>query len=126
MKKVYLIRLEGGGDVDEKFVDEEAWNWIVSRDMGQHPRDVGKSGWEDQNVPESVMEALRKEYLAYDLDPDDVTVMLTCGSWENDRALLCPSNVSLDKSKLDWGALRDSLAEQGFEYTGEVFEGAIY
>ena len=126
MKKVYLIRLEGGGDVEEKFVDEEAWNWIVSHDKGQRPEDVDESMWVDQNVPESVLEALRKEYLAYDLDPKNAVVQCTSGSWENDRALLCPSNVSLDKSKLDWGALRDSLAEQGFEYTGEVFEGAIY
>jgi hypothetical protein len=126
MKKVYLIRLQGGGDVDEKFVDEEAWNWIISNDMGQAPEDVGKGSWIDQNVPDSVMEALRKEYLAYGLHPGGATVPLTIGSWENDRALIGPSNISLDKSKLDWGNLRESLAEQGFEYTGEVFEGAIY
>lgn len=126
MKKVYLIRLQGGGDVDEKFVDEEAWNWIVSRDMGQRAEDVGKGSWEDQNVPDSVMEALRKEYSNYGLHPGGATVALTIGSWENDRALIGPSNVSLDKSKLDWGDLRASLAEQGFEYTGEVYEGCIY
>ena len=125
MKKVYLIRLEGGGDVEEKFVDEEAWNWIMSHDMGQPEGSTGGS-LEDQIVPESVMEALRKEYSAYNMDPKEAVVGLTIGSWQNDRALIGPSNVSLDMSKLDWGALRDSLAEQGFEYTGEVFEGAIY
>ena len=126
MKKVYLIRLQGGGDVEEKFVDEEAWNWIVSRDMGQRPEDIGEGSWIDQNVPDSVMKALQKEYADYGLHPKGAVITLTIGSWENDRALIGPSNVSIDKSKLDWGSLRDSLAEQGFEYTGEVFEGCIY
>lgn len=81
--------------------------------------------WVDQNVPASVLKAMEKEYLAYGI-ADKPEIQCTSGSWENDRALLCPSNVSVDMSKLDWGALRDSLAEQGFEYTGEVYEGCIY
>ncbi len=125
MKRVYLIRLEGGGDVDEKFVDEEAWNWIISDDMGQRSEDAGESSWEDQLVPDSVMKEIAKEYKRCGMTAEP-GVTLTSGSWENDRALMCPSNVSLDMSKLDWGALRDSLAEQGFEYTGGVFEGCIY
>ena len=125
MKKVYFIRLQGGGDIEEKFVDEEAWNWIVSSDKGQRPEDIGKTMWEDQNVPESVLKVIEKDYREWGRRAK-VRVELTSGSWENDRALLCPSNVSIDLTKLDYGSLRDSLAEQGFEYTGEVFEGAIY
>lgn len=128
MKKVYLIRLEGGGDVEERWIDEEAWNWITSDDKGQRPEDIGESMWTDQNVPESILQALEDEHKKYGYpgarNPREVQI--TSGSWDNDRALTCPSNVSLDLSKLDYGALRDSLAEQGFEYTGEVYEGAIY
>lgn len=119
MKKVYLIRLTGQGDIDEKFVDEEAWNWITSNDMGQSPEDVGEYSWEDQLVPDSIRKLIESAY-------DGEEVMITSGSWDNDRALMCPENVAIDKSKLDRGALRDSLKQQGFEYTGEVYEGYIY
>ena len=119
MKKVYLIRLTGGGDIDEKFVDEEAWNWITSDDMGQRPEDVGESGWDAQLVPGSIKKLMKNLY-------GEDEVMITSGSWDNDRALMCPENVSIDHSKVDYGALRDSLKEQGFEYTGEVYEGCIY
>lgn len=126
MTKVYLIRLTGGGDTYEKFVDEDAWKWIISQDKGQLSEDIGKGSWEDQTVPESVMKALEKEYFDYGMDPTRAKVICTSGSWENDRALTCPENVSVDRSKLDWGALRESLAAQGFEYTGEIYEGAFY
>ncbi len=119
MKKVYLIRLTGGSDIDEKFVDEEAWNWITSNDMGQRPEDIGEHSWEDQLVPGSIKKLMESLYGEYE-------VMISSGSWDNDRALLCPENVAIDKSKLDLGALRDSLKQQGFEYTGEVYEGCIY
>jgi hypothetical protein len=120
MKKVYLIRLTGGGDIDEKFVDEEAWNWITSNDMGQRPQDVGESCWEDRLMPASIKTLLTNEGWTTN------NMKITSGSWDNDRALMCLENVSVDWSKLDLGSMRDSLKQQGFEYTGEIYEGCIY
>ncbi len=120
MKKLYLIRLVGGGDVEEKFVGQEIWDWVTSTDMGQRPEDIGESSWVDQLMPDSVREELKAEGCS----PDDITI--TRGSWDNDRALLCSQDPDIDIFKLDWGAIRESLKEQGFEYTGEEYEGCIY
>ena len=119
MIKVYQIKLQGMGDFEEKFVDQEAWDWITSQDPGQLPSDAGESSWEDQIVPDAVRQEIKKEYGGEE-------IMVTSGSWENDRAIMCPENVSIDHAKLDRGELRASLAAQGFEYTGEVYEGCLY
>lgn len=120
MKKVYLIRLTGGGDVEEKFVGQEAWDWITSRDMGQRPEDIGESSWEDQLIPDSV----RLQLTADGWTDNDRRI--TSGSWDNDRALMCPQDPGINIFELDHGAIRESLKRQGFEYTGEEYEGGIY
>lgn len=79
MTDVYLIHLSGQGDVDIALVDKVTFEWVTSRDKGQRPEDVGKSGWIDQSVPESVRERLPK---------GEREVHLSSGSFENDRALV--------------------------------------
>lgn len=127
MKKVYLIHLEGQGDIDEKFVTEEAWNWVTSNDPGLPADHDGSTAWEDQLIPEPVKEIIRADHVKWNCDADaEESFNITSGSWENDRALMCPPDAGVDMDALDWGALRDSLAAQGFEYTGETYDGCIY
>jgi hypothetical protein len=48
-QKMYLVLLEGGGDLYVKVVDQETFDWICSDDMGQ-PADFNEdddSSWID-------------------------------------------------------------------------------
>ncbi len=79
---VYLIVLQGGGDTYAKVVDEETYNWVTSDDMGQ-PQDMeDENCWEDQLVPASQVTKLKALG-----DGDAYPLMITSGSWENDRAI---------------------------------------
>ena len=86
---VYLVLLEGGGDLEAKIVDEETFAWITSPTM---PEGLNRSSSiEDPEVPPSQI----NKRVAHDaLDADDASwgiktepVRLTRGSWDNDRAL---------------------------------------
>ena len=82
---VYLIVLEGGGDLEIKVVDEETFKWVTSDDMGKaDPPKKGDSRyhWEDQLVPKSQIKKMKTEYGAY-YEP----LTITSGSWDNDRAV---------------------------------------
>lgn len=68
----YLILLESGGDIDIKLVNKETWDYIHS----SRP-DFGNESCIDEQLPEGVE--------SYEEDPKIINV--TCGSWENDRAI---------------------------------------
>jgi len=86
---VYLVLLEGGGDLEAKIVDEETFAWITSPTMPEGLNQA--SSIEDPEVPPSQI----NKRAAHDaLDADDASwgiktepVRITRGSWDNDRAL---------------------------------------
>jgi len=122
METVYLIELRGQGDVEQKFVNQETWDWIISDDQGRGP-DAEEHSWLDQLVPQSVKDFWKKHY---DIPYEDEPIMLTSGSWGNDRALMSPSTVDVDFTKVDWHDLRNSLLKQGFKLSDEEYDGYIY
>src|SRR5436190_7346890 len=78
---VYLIHLEGGGDVYLKIVDKEAFDWIES----PRPEMRGYSA-NDTTCPKSQIELRRAEHNSWPGDEFKDTYV-TSGSCENDRAL---------------------------------------
>ena len=107
MSKVYRIFLTSfDGDEEEKLIDQEAWDWITSPDPGNRngPND-DEYGWVDALVPQVVKDNWISWY-----DEEYSDIKLTSGSWENDRALHCPSDPNIPK---------------GSEYV-DTFHGYIY
>lgn len=77
---VYLVVLEGGGDEWVGLVNEETWNWIMQG--FDSAKTEGYSYNED--VPQELIDAYpKREYQA-------TTVLVTTGSYDNDRALAAP------------------------------------
>jgi hypothetical protein len=93
-QNVYIVLLEGGGDVFVKVVDEETFNWITSDDPGFPPDYKNESSWIDQLVPASQLAKMKAEHEEYaqkfgEEDDEDKWrgLDITRGSWENDRAI---------------------------------------
>jgi hypothetical protein len=118
---LYLLVLEGQGDVETKLVTENVWNWIHGPMVG---KPNGKNGWPDPTTPESVQKQLRQD------EPDDETglAFVTTGSLQNDRALhAVGEEVPFDEYGGDEGP-DDAGAwakEHGHTIVGE-WEGYIY
>lgn len=103
MKK-YLLRLVGGGDIDFSEVGEATWNWINSP-----APNFGKKSSVNEPVPADVK--------AEAFDPAKVPykVLITCGSYDNDRALHASCwSKSINESR-------------GFkQYFEDTYDGMIY
>ncbi len=78
---VYLLTITGQGDTYIKLIDKETWDWIFSP---WAPPSINCSSYVDTTCPPAVLGRMRKD------DPD-VEPYVTCGSWENDRALYVQS-----------------------------------
>ncbi len=66
---MYLIYLTSAGDIDIKLVSENIWNWIISDYKSE------KSSYHEV-LPEGVAQEMNEK-----------SVMITIGSYANDRAL---------------------------------------
>lgn len=99
---LYLINLEGGGDTDITVVNKEVFDWIgsdFSCDAGEYSR--------DETIPGT-----------------DVVVNVTCGSYDNDRALAASAHFT----EQGFGTIKAALAyikEQRGELADE-YHGCIY
>jgi len=120
---VHLIILIGQGDTEIKIVDEETFTWIKSppdQPTSDDPRYINKCTWIDSQMPQSQKDKLRA------IDGNE-NVIITSGSWENDRALqacnangyedIWPDSVGHAVKIIGWRD--DSLQE-------ESYEGCIY
>jgi hypothetical protein len=80
-EQLYLVVLEGGGDIQVTLVNKAVWDWI---DL---PFDSLESGYYEA-VPQAVLdEARRHDSESYFKDG---TMRVTVGSYDNDRALFAP------------------------------------
>ena len=123
---VYLVLLEGGGDLDVKVVDEETFAWITSPTMPEGL--TSSSSIEDPEVPPS---QINKRAAQDKLDADDASwgikpapVRITRGSWDNDRALQALSADGYDM----YSEVREAFAAvklKGDEIVDE-YHGCIY
>lgn len=119
-QKVYLVTLEGGGDLYVKVVDQETFDWITSDDPGipeaESDDDDGVTLWEDQTVPPSQVAKLKAI--------GDYPVEITSGSWENDRAIAAqPADGydTYDTVAEALKAIRRNKAELEDEYHGGMY-----
>lgn len=122
---IYLLVLSGQGDTDVKPVDEEAYNWITSEDLGRpetFEEDEDEHGWYDRIVPASQLELLQKD--ADKFGGEVERVYITIGSYDNDRALFA--------KPVEGYATHDSVADAIKEITAkgdtlvDSYEGCIY
>ncbi len=117
---VYLIVLEGGGDVDIKVVDQETYDWITSDDLGQPPGSEEETMWEDQSVPASQLAKMKSKEGEHYQPP-----MITSGSWDNDRAIHC---CAADGYDTEYDSIKEALKDirkKGDEMEDE-YHGGIY
>lgn len=121
-EKRYLIVLSGYNDLTVKLVNEDVWNWIFSAyDNSLANGDYGYA----EKIPESVL----NEAQIYDDYPfsaecnetdEDGYFRVSCGSYENDRALSAPGP--------SFWSMKDAMkyiAENDIEIIAE-WEGHIY
>lgn len=134
---IYILALEGGGDLITKVVNEEAWNWI----FGPSGRPPGESSWTDPFVPASQMTLIEKNHAEIDVQlkqydfnvapplPRPIQVQITSGSWENDRALWAktiPEYAEVDPYDEDAEEKIQAIATKRGDAIIETWEGYIY
>lgn len=113
---IYLITLEGQGDIYIKPVDEETFNWVTSNDEGRPAGAENESGWEDQLVPASQRTKMEAA--------GDWPVEITLGSYDNDRALFAHPSGDYDTYytlKEAFKAIRQHGDEVVDEYHGYIY-----
>ena len=119
--KMYLVILEGGGDIYIKVVDQETFDWICSDDMGQPADYDDDTSWVDQIVPASQLSKMKADW---DKDVDkpwrikgaEFEFRISRGSWDNDRAIAAFPADSYDT----YDTVRD--ATRAIQKHGDVFE----
>lgn len=117
MADVYLIVLEGQGDLNIKVVDQITWDWIVSDDLGtSESEDCGS--WVDTTIPECQRQLIQ----AAGDDPNNIEI--TIGSYNNDRAIFAQStNGYTTYSSVK--SLFDAVITRGDTVIDE-YQGCIY
>jgi hypothetical protein len=119
MANVFLLLLEGQGDVYVKVVDEETFNWVNSDDLGRRPADEKKSHWEDQLVPASQIVKMKA-----DKEEHYYPLQITIGSPDNDRALAAQPADGYRQYFSVQRAMKE-IQYRGDELVGEYY-GCIY
>jgi hypothetical protein len=130
MSALYMIVLEGGGDVIVKLVDQETYDWLDS----PRPKMIENSAL-DKSCPEAVRQRAYQEYVAAESHWPDEQVKpyeeywpyVTSGSCENDRALWVPAS-EVAGAKLDFSDVADATnwcVEHGIKVNGS-WNGCIY
>ena len=109
-KKMYLINLSGGGDTTKSLVTEDVWNWINSGYNSDK-----SSYYEDLSEPIKEQMKLHNKYA-----PNCSSIMVTIGSYDNDRAIQAPG-IEFSSTK----ELMKYIKENDIEIV-EEYEGCIY
>lgn len=116
-QEVYIIELQGQGDVEIKIVGKETFEWLSS--TPQFPRD--SNSYYDETAPQEQVDALHDE------DPEQETsVYITTGSWENDRALA--ARTILRYAGASYDSMADAIEEirKKGDRLVDTFSGCIY
>lgn len=103
----FLIICTGQGDTDIILANGAAKEWIES----EPPPEAG-SGWMEA-LPPAVLEG-------HEVEGMDLEVYITCGSFDNDRALQCPGERFETITKA-----MEQIQAKGYKLIGE-FHGMIY
>lgn len=125
MKQAYLVSLTGQGDTAVYVVDKEVWDWINS----PRPQSaVNKSSWSEWDfAPEKVKQAVRELNTRFaDIEYDDIIV--TIGSYENDRCMVLDENCCLFAAQYTDTPLKEAyewLTQNGYTII-DTYHGAIY
>lgn len=117
MKDGYLIWLrEYDGDSYFGLVEKEVFEWITS--PSDEPE--GADGiWVSTNAPKRLAEAIAKE---------ESDIQLTCGSYENDRAIYCTGARSLIEFDFDINTKKGAIEfaeKNGYKVKG-TYKGYMY
>lgn len=121
--KMRLLVLSGQGDVEHKLLDQTTWDWIRS------PRPAMRNHSAHEVPPESVRKDIFKALAGYSDSPkkwEEVKVMVSSGSCENDRMLAC--HPYLGETELCFYSTKEVMEfvrEHNIEIVEEV-EGCIY
>lgn len=110
MNKFYLITLSGGGDTEKKLVNQEVWDWIFSSYESK------KSSYYEA-LPVEILNEIKKHKFFNDGEKE---IMVTRGSYENDRALHAPG-VSFESTKQVMNYLKENNLEISEEYDGYIY-----
>lgn len=117
--KYFLIVLQGQGDTSAKIVDRDTFEWLTA----PAPDFDGASRAEDTSCPETV----RKRLAVGKIFSTVYRPLVTCGSYENDRALLAKALI-VEGKELNFAHLVEANAwflARGLQPVG-TFEGEIY
>lgn len=121
---VFILRMEGQGDVDMRVVDRETWEWI----FGPSGRPGTAGTWVDPFVPAAQLKR-RQEWQAENSEFADGPLRITSGSWTNDRALACYGLPAYDDVS-GYGDDTEAEIRQRAVRLGDtvvdVWEGCIY
>lgn len=85
MDAYVVILREIGGEKTIKFIDKETWDWIHS------PCPKFTQGSAYDVVPMNVLNRIKANCPDDDYGPNDDSVLITIGSYENNRAIYAPS-----------------------------------
>ncbi|WP_434716213.1 hypothetical protein [Paraburkholderia sp. A3RO-2L] len=107
----HLLVLSGGGDTDVRLVTQAVWEWIFTGFKSE------KSAYYEEVPAEVLAEAERHQMLD---SFKDGKLYVTCGSYENDRALAAPGIQFRDVANVI------AYAKTNEVNLGETFDGYIY
>lgn len=110
-EKLYLIVLEGGGDITVALVAGSVWQWI---DL---PFDSSESGYYE-DVPAAVLAEAAKHGSASRFP--DGKLRISVGSYDNDRAMAAPGLQFDDVESAEAYAAANEVKIEG------TYEGYIY
>jgi hypothetical protein len=109
--KLYLVVLEGGGDISVALVAESVWDWI---DL---PFESAQSGYYESIPPAVLAEAEKHGRLDWFKDGQ---LRISVGSFDNDRAMAAPGLEFDDVEDAEAYAARHKVTIAG------TYEGYIY
>jgi hypothetical protein len=109
--KLYLVVLEGGGDITVALVAESVWQWI---DL---PFESQDSGYYEDVPPAVLVEAEKHGRLSWFKDGK---LRISVGSYDNDRALAAPGLQFDDLESAEAYAAANKVQIEG------TYDGCIY
>ena len=144
MKRAFIVKLN---DIDNdtllKLVDQQTWDWINLHKSGKPEEKIGFFKkpivqWDDLLCPKEIRDRIEKNYFKSGLGSLEKEsafkgVLITIGSWENDRAILAPYLEDCDDFICDGANTKATLdmieaaKKRGYdvelvnEYTGVMY-----
>lgn len=126
--KVYLLVLEGQGDINIKIVDTMTYNWITNNDLGRAP-DTDKYSWDDKTCPVEIKRKIWEEQSGHynKCSFEEFKINISSGSYNNDRALMAPVITINDEEGFFWEITKAMkfINKHNLEVLGE-YQGYIY